>query len=798
MIDDTETTSNNNCEQLDNAEKDAVPKTGVSPADESNPEVEGAGCDDPCTQENSVATASASVSEGNLARPSNENSGSRNKFGNRKLYVGNVSNEVTEDGLREFFSDNGLDSDVIVKVILRNGYAFVECRDPEIASVAVEKCNAKTFMNTVLRVEPAERPEFRPRLASRQRSTSQLLVKNCSSETTLKELQTEFSQFGPVSVEEGHFPGSFVVHTTGSKHSDSLLTEFNGKTMLGSRLSLHPISENMLTFDGSGDAFRVSPMSANRSTWKNANGTPVQLMDAAVDFPRGTIPSSVFIAANQYQPLMQTAAEPPLKILVPNEFVGAVIGRGGSTIRAISKGTGARLDIFRNCSRYDVPEKPVTIYGPPEKASKACKKILEIIAQEADHQPDRKGEIALRMFAQDSYIGRVIGKGGNVIKKIMDDTQTKIHVSTQSDYIGKETSGITNRHYVQPVVERLITIRGSIEGMCKAEAVISEKLREAYQNEVRVYETGYPGSGMGSAGLHGTGARPLFPGGGSVGDEEYSRASPNGAGNTRRKFNARTPFTLSSNSVAADISQYIPGGTYSTYPTTTSSAYLNSMAGIWSNEQQQTNLSRPETVNMYIPDDVVGALIGRKGANIRQIIQQTGASVKIMEETLIIDENPTRRVVINGVIDALFKAQYLIYDKVVEEGKGPVNHQIDDIRLTVEMSVPTDMVGRLIGKNGQNIRDIQKNFLCRVKFMTDPDETLPPVNPGETYVRVTGNYNAFLGAQKKIREMLIKAMTRFFYGSATTKPKDGSMSANSSGNSDEMSSATMPMDQDQE
>ncbi|ODM86716.1 Insulin-like growth factor 2 mRNA-binding protein 2 [Orchesella cincta] len=314
---------------------------------------------------------------------------------------------------------------------------------------------------------------------------------------------------------------------------------------------------------------------------------------------------------------------------------------GGSTIRAISKGTGARLDIFRNCSRYDVPEKPVTIYGPPEKASKACKKILEIIAQEADHQPDRKGEIALRMFAQDSYIGRVIGKGGNVIKKIMDDTQTKIHVSTQSDYVGKETPGLTNRHYVQPVVERLITIRGSIEGMCKAEAIISEKLREAYQNEVRVYESGYPGGGMGSANLSGTGAaRQMFSGGGggAVGDEEYSRPSPTAVGNVRRKYNARTPFTLSSNSVGADISQYIPGGTYSTYPS--SSAYLNSMAGIWNNEQQQTNLSRPETVNMYIPDDVVGALIGRKGANIRQIIQQTGASVKIMEETLIIDDNP--------------------------------------------------------------------------------------------------------------------------------------------------------------
>lgn len=149
------------------------------------------------------------------------------------------------------------------------------------------------------------------------------------------------------------------------------------------------------------------------------------------------------------------------------------------------------------------------------------------------------------------------------------------------------------------------------------------------------------------------------------------------------------------------------------------------------------------------------------------------------------------------MIDSLFKAQYLIYDKVVEEGKGPANHQIDDIRLTVEMSVPSEMVGRLIGKNGQNIRDIQKNYLCRVKFMTEPDVTVPLGNPGETFVRITGNYNAFLGAQKQIREMLIKAMTRFFHGqmSGGRRKDDSGNSQNTSGNSDEISTTGDSLEQ---
>lgn len=456
-----------------------------------------------------------------------------------------------------------------------------------------------------------------------------------------KDVQAKFSQFGPVTVEHGLNPGSFVVHAVAPKQADMLIAEFNGKNIWGTRMVVQLINESPMSFDGSGDASRMSIPQPRHLPWKNPNGTSVPLME--MDFPRGTtIPASSYAT---YQSLLQAAAEPPLKILVPNEFVGAVIGRGGATIRSISKTTGARLDIFRNCSRYDVPEKPVTIYGPPEKASKACRRILEIIAQELEHQEEDKGEVTLRMFAQDSYIGRVIGKGGSIIKKIMDESQTKIHISTQSDFMGKENTA-TNRHYFPPIVERLITIRGSIDGMCKAEEIISEKLREAYQNEIRMYESGFTGPNMPGNNFS---SRPYMGAGAASEEGGFPRASA-GPGPSRRKFSSRTPFTLSSSpsNDSGGVSQYIPGGTYSTY-SSGSSAYLNSVTGtgVW-NAENQNNLSRPETVNMYIPDDVVGALIGRKGSNIRQIIQQTGASVKIMEETLFIDDNSVRRVVING------------------------------------------------------------------------------------------------------------------------------------------------------
>lgn len=103
----------------------------------------------------------------------------RPMFGNRRLYIGNISNEVTEEMLRDFFHDNGFKPEAIGKVILRNGYAFVDCLDSATATSAADKCNMKTFMNTVLRVEAAERPGFKPRGVGRQRSSTQIVVKNC-------------------------------------------------------------------------------------------------------------------------------------------------------------------------------------------------------------------------------------------------------------------------------------------------------------------------------------------------------------------------------------------------------------------------------------------------------------------------------------------------------------------------------------------------------------------------------------------------------------------------------------------
>ena len=81
-------------------------------------------------------------------------------------------------------------------------------------------------------------------------------------------------------------------------------------------------------------------------------------------------------------------------------------------------------------------------------------------------------EISLKILAHNNLIGRIIGKGGNTIKRIMQETDTKITVSSINDINSFN-------------LERIITVKGAIENMSRAEAQISAKLRQSYENDLQ-------------------------------------------------------------------------------------------------------------------------------------------------------------------------------------------------------------------------------------------------------------------------------------------------------------------------
>nr|CAD7400122.1 unnamed protein product [Timema cristinae] len=424
----------------------------------------------------------------------------------------------------------------------------------------------------------------------------------------------------------------------------------------------------------------------------------------------------------------------PLRILVQSDMVGAIIGRQGSTIRQITQQTraktvslidgitinqsnemlihtcdhlgkersfssptpGDRVDVHRKDNVGSL-EKAITIYGNPDNCTNACKRILEVMQQEANNT--NKGEILLKILAHNNLIGRIIGKGGNTIKRIMQDTDTKITVSREGRISNCKMKIINDINSFN--LERIITVKGSIENMSKSEALISAKLRQSYENDLQAMA---PQSMM-FPGLH-----PM------------AMMATSNIGYTSRGSG-------------------FPGGLYGSGPAPYPSMYQSALPSQPGGQPGGDGLVRAtddekETTFLYIPNNAVGAIIGTKGTHIRNIIRFSGASVKIapLEQDKPQEQQTERKVTIVGSPESQWKAQYLIFEKMREEGFVAGT---DDVRLTVEILVPSSQVGRIIGKGGQNVRELQRVTGSIIKL---PEQGSALPQEEETTVHIIGPF----------------------------------------------------------
>lgn len=281
-------------------------------------------------------------------------------------------------------------------------------------------------------------------------------------------------------------------------------------------------------------------------------------------------------------------------------------------------------------------------------------------------------EIFLKILAHNNLIGRIIGKSGNTVKRIMQDTDTKITVSSIND--------INSFNF-----ERIITVKGTIENMSRAENQCSSKLRQSYENDLQAMA---PQSIM-------------FPG-------LHPMAMMSTSGNSMG-------FPPRSNNM-------MPGPSYPMYQS-------SSVGGAPPGDALETTF-------LYIPNSAVGAIIGTKGSHIRNIIRFSGATVKIAP--LEVDKPPEaqaeRKVTIVGSPEAQWKAQYLIFEKIREEGFVTGT---DEVRLTVEILVASSQVGRIIGKGGLNVRELQRVTGSIIKL---PEHGATASPDEETTVHIIGPF----------------------------------------------------------
>lgn len=112
-----------------------------------------------------------------------------------------------------------------------------------------------------------------------------------------------------------------------------------------------------------------------------------------------------------------------------------------------------------------------------------------------------------------------------------------------------------------------------------------------------------------------------------------------------------------------------------------------------------------QSIEMNIPHDKVGPLIGREGCNIKRIQSESGAHINFSDETRR-EDMADRHLRIHGNRDSVLLAERLILEFLAEQPEI----------VTKFLMLPQQVVGRVIGKQGSNIRKIQNSSKARVKI----------------------------------------------------------------------------------
>uniref|UniRef100_A0AAQ5ZNH8 K Homology domain-containing protein n=1 Tax=Amphiprion ocellaris TaxID=80972 RepID=A0AAQ5ZNH8_AMPOC len=188
------------------------------------------------------------------------------------------------------------------------------------------------------------------------------------------------------------------------------------------------------------------------------------LLDEIVSRGRGTPPSSYHESTNGQNGTVH-------EMMIPAGKAGLVIGKGGETIKQLQERAGVKMILIQDASQGPNVDKPLRIIGDPYKVQQAQEMVQEIL-RERDHGGfSDRNEFGSRMGGGMDIpvprhsVGVVIGRNGEMIKKIQNDAGVRIQFK-QDDGTGPDKvahiSGPPDRceHAAQIINDLLQSIRG--------------------------------------------------------------------------------------------------------------------------------------------------------------------------------------------------------------------------------------------------------------------------------------------------------------------------------------------------
>lgn len=128
-------------------------------------------------------------------------------------------------------------------------------------------------------------------------------------------------------------------------------------------------------------------------------------------------------------------------------------------------------------------------------------------------------------------------------------------------------------------------------------------------------------------------------------------------------------------------------------------------------DKRQTATSKQTVIELDVPPKAVGSIIGRQGANIKEIQKTTGTRINFKDDNKS-DKDSQRTMIIRGSAESAQRAELIIRELVANM----------PVVLTEVMFVPSSALGRIIGRNGDTIRGISRSSSAKVYIDRTKDE----------------------------------------------------------------------------
>ena len=153
--------------------------------------------------------------------------------------------------------------------------------------------------------------------------------------------------------------------------------------------------------------------------------------------------------------------------------------------------------------------------------------------------------------------------------------------------------------------------------------------------------------------------------------------------------------------------------------------------------QQPMDSSDGGTIDvLHVPSDTVGLIIGRSGEQVRAIEAQCSCRVQMAQDA---DANRggTRQCTISGgSASAVARAKNMIMDIVTRAGHRQQQttgfaggNAVDPTLHSAEVIVPRAAVGSIIGRGGENVKNMSATTGAWIQFKTDGGQWDPCTSP---------------------------------------------------------------------